>query len=310
LTARFQIPKENFPYARIYYYHEEKKEWLAVSSVYEKEKKFVMSDKIDFAQGIIGFAGDYSPLGDRIAETAPSFFPDDDFQDAASFEDVFTIQLGSDILQEGYTIFWKEISLDIPPLDSKEQLTAILRWNAAEQTLDYDLQDFPKAASRFRGRSFFTLKLPAAPRTQLVQEVVFWDNAHGGWRPLPSSYSYKERYVTAHTPFHFGKYKIAGRTDSYQGLASWFSDRLVSKTRFAAASNDYRIGTKVVVTNVVNDKKVEVEVVSSGPYVSGRIIDLTRSAFSKLAHPGTGVIEVRVEKGDDEEEKETTTPPR
>ena len=61
-----------------------------------------------------------------------------------------------------------------------------------------------------------------------------------------------------------------------------------------AAHRKLPFGTKVLVTNVKNGKSVEVKINDRGPFVKGRIIDLTRSAFSKIGDLASGVIEVKI----------------
>jgi hypothetical protein len=54
----------------------------------------------------------------------------------------------------------------------------------------------------------------------------------------------------------------------------------------------------VTIQDIVGNpnKFVDVTVLSTGPFVRGRIIDLSRSAFSSIASPEAGVIAVKVEK--------------
>jgi rare lipoprotein A len=89
-------------------------------------------------------------------------------------------------------------------------------------------------------------------------------------------------------------------------LASWYGERhrgllMANGQRFdpdkcTAASWFYDIGTKVVVTH--EDKSVIVEITDRGPAKSllkkGRIIDLSRAAFAKLADLDLGIIDVTV----------------
>ena len=51
-----------------------------------------------------------------------------------------------------------------------------------------------------------------------------------------------------------------------------------------------------MVENLYNGKKIFVIVNDYGPFVKGRIIDLERTAFRKLAPLSRGVIKVRVKK--------------
>ena len=62
-----------------------------------------------------------------------------------------------------------------------------------------------------------------------------------------------------------------------------------------AAHKTLPFGTKVKVTNVHNQKRVVVKINDRGPFVKGRIIDLTRSAFSSIGNTDAGIIDVKIE---------------
>ena len=63
-----------------------------------------------------------------------------------------------------------------------------------------------------------------------------------------------------------------------------------------AASNDYKIGQKVAVTNLANGRVVVVKILDRGPKKSlNRIIDLSEAAFSQIADLEQGLIKVTVE---------------
>lgn len=89
------------------------------------------------------------------------------------------------------------------------------------------------------------------------------------------------------------------------GYASWYGDGL-AKTKIpsgheykeknlTAAHKTLPFGTIVRVTNMANGKSVDVVVNDRGPYVTGRIIDLSNSAFRALEDPGIGLILVQIE---------------
>ena len=61
-----------------------------------------------------------------------------------------------------------------------------------------------------------------------------------------------------------------------------------------AAHKSLPFGTKVIVTNIDNGKTVEVTINDRGPYVKGRIIDLTQAAFSKIENIDKGLAEVKI----------------
>ena len=94
---------------------------------------------------------------------------------------------------------------------------------------------------------------------------------------------------------------------SYQetGKASYYSNkyqgrRTASGERFnqnakTAAHKKLPFGTRVKVTNISNGKSVVVRINDRGPFIKGRIIDLSKSTFSAIANTRLGVIDVVVE---------------
>lgn len=73
------------------------------------------------------------------------------------------------------------------------------------------------------------------------------------------------------------------------GVASWYH-----RAGLVAAHPSLPMGTEVRVTNVANGKTVAVVINDRGPYVDGRIIDLSDDAFARLAPLGVGTINVRI----------------
>ncbi len=89
------------------------------------------------------------------------------------------------------------------------------------------------------------------------------------------------------------------------GLASWYGpghhgNTTASGERFdmksyTAAHRTLAFGTVVEVLNVDNGRKVVVTINDRGPYVSGRIIDLSKSAAAQLGCMRKGICRVRLE---------------
>jgi rare lipoprotein A len=73
------------------------------------------------------------------------------------------------------------------------------------------------------------------------------------------------------------------------------SGALFDSRLLTAAHRTLQFGTRVRVTNLVNLKSVVVTINDRGPYVPGRIIDLSRYAAAKLGFVQKGVTRVRVE---------------
>ena len=73
------------------------------------------------------------------------------------------------------------------------------------------------------------------------------------------------------------------------------SGELYDKAKKTAAHMKLPFGTKVKVTNTNNSKSVIVKINDRGPFVKNRIIDLSRSAFIRIANLDAGVIDVTIE---------------
>lgn len=93
--------------------------------------------------------------------------------------------------------------------------------------------------------------------------------------------------------------------DSETGLASYYGDEFqgrrtaygdsYDKSKLTAAHKRHPYGTMVRVTRLDNKKSVVVKVNDKGPYIKGRVIDLSKKAAEKLGMVGDGTVEVEVE---------------
>jgi rare lipoprotein A len=90
------------------------------------------------------------------------------------------------------------------------------------------------------------------------------------------------------------------------GVASYYGPELhgrrtASGERFdrnamTAAHRTAPFGSRLVVTNLANGRSVTVRVNDRGPFVRGRIVDVSQSAAKQLGMTGRGVARVKVEK--------------
>ena len=95
-----------------------------------------------------------------------------------------------------------------------------------------------------------------------------------------------------------------GRVET--GKMSWYSVRTnggtrtasgepLSDTKKTAAHRTLPFGTLVRVTNPANDESVVVRVTDRGPFIRGRIIDVSIAAARELDFVGAGVAPCRIE---------------
>lgn len=91
-----------------------------------------------------------------------------------------------------------------------------------------------------------------------------------------------------------------------EGLASYYADslagnRTASGERYrpddkTCAHRTHKFGTKLVVTNMDNGKSAVCRVNDRGPYVQGRVVDLSKRMATELGMLKRGVAKVRVER--------------
>lgn len=69
-------------------------------------------------------------------------------------------------------------------------------------------------------------------------------------------------------------------------------------SKLTAAHKTLPFGTKVKVTNLSNGKSVKVRINDRGPFVAGRIIDLSKKAARRIdmADQGIGNVEIKYKK--------------
>ena len=96
-----------------------------------------------------------------------------------------------------------------------------------------------------------------------------------------------------------------GDSGPWEGMASWYGvdfhgRRAADGSRynmyeFTAAHLTLPFGTEVVVTNLENGRRVKVKITDRGPFVEGRIIDLSFAAAQEIDMLRAGVARVRLE---------------
>jgi rare lipoprotein A len=89
------------------------------------------------------------------------------------------------------------------------------------------------------------------------------------------------------------------------GTASWYghpyhgrpaaNGEIYDMEKLVAAHRTLPFNTWVRVTNLTNKKNVDVRIIDRGPFVGGRIIDLSHAAARAIEMIGPGVAQVRVE---------------
>lgn len=107
------------------------------------------------------------------------------------------------------------------------------------------------------------------------------------------------------TPKSGGGGASVARGHSETGQASYYGNEFHGRKtangepfdqgKLTAAHRTLPFGTRLKVTNTQTGKSVQVRVNDRGPFVKGRIIDLSSSAFKAIASLNAGVAPVRIQ---------------
>ena len=88
--------------------------------------------------------------------------------------------------------------------------------------------------------------------------------------------------------------KASFYADKFEGVHTASGEKY-KHNKFTGAHKTLPFGTKVRVTNLANNKSVEVIINDRGPYVEGRIIDLSKAAAEQLGFINNGLADVKLE---------------
>lgn len=170
----------------------------------------------------------------------------------------------------------------------------------------------PASAARVRKIiRLFAVAAAAATLAACAQSQVVTKNSLFGTdarlaspaRDRTSSFLTNRRVASAkkHTPFAPQK-NAAGAEIASNGVASFYTEgsRTASGEKFdtnelTAAHPTLPFGTRLRVTNVATGRAVTVRVNDRGPYVAGRVVDVSQSAADALGMIGAGIAKVRLD---------------
>jgi rare lipoprotein A len=172
----------------------------------------------------------------------------------------------------------------------------------------------PYAASGARVRNvvrLFAVVLGAASLAACAQSSVVTRNSEFAGRNQHASLQHdrtasfvthrRVASVKKHTPF--ARHDNAATTQiASSGVASFYTEgqQTASGEKFdthdlTAAHPTLPFGTRLLVTNVATGRSVTVRVNDRGPYVPGRIVDVSHSAADALGMVGSGIAKVKLD---------------
>lgn len=220
----------------------------------------------------------------------------------------FELPLSSETVAAGYTVdtLDKKVRIGLMPQTLDQEVTVKIRELPGHYSAFYLSDNLSFASSIYhiwldspvplKFSRNYPIEIEFFPDNDELKNIYYFDPVNNNWHPSPSTSFYdlgRVRTVTFQAELILAV--VADPSKKEQGIASWFPSALTPRNIYGCANNDYPFGTMLRVTNLANDKFFDTEVISRGPYVDFRIIDLTSEAFKKISTLGSGVIDVKIE---------------
>jgi rare lipoprotein A len=106
--------------------------------------------------------------------------------------------------------------------------------------------------------------------------------------------------------FLLSLFLFVSNVEAQTGIASWYgpgfngektaSGEIFNTKNLTAAHKTLKFGTKVKVTNLTNGRSVFVRINDKGPFIKGRVIDLSTAAKNAIGMGGTAPVSLEVVK--------------
>lgn len=133
-----------------------------------------------------------------------------------------------------------------------------------------------------------SISLAVTSSTNEEYVMKFWDGITQQWYDVPSAFDSSTHRVNG---FMTLSYAIVGIFETprhtWEGIASWYDWH-------GAAMNVLPLGTEIEVTNPATGLSARTTIVSTGPFVPNRIIDLPRNIFAEIGNLSSGIMNVIV----------------
>jgi D-alanyl-D-alanine carboxypeptidase len=215
----------------------------------------------------------------------------------------YSIYLDKHTIERGYTVnaFNNDLKLSLTPeiLDDSTYVTAkevdgpADPWRLKRVSKIYEFEFTNKEA--YNHEKPFYIQFSYDIDSDSHKKVFFYDAIENNWKPLPTQDNPGDDFVRSLIHLPYARIAVFSSPSVLTaGKASWYS----YKGGAYAASPDFPKGSRLRVFNGVDDKYVDVEVNDYGPDRSvypDRVIDLDKTAFSRISEPNEGVIDVRVQ---------------
>ena len=150
---------------------------------------------------------------------------------------------------------------------SRQEMTARLDSGERQATTRRSRERTPQVTATDEDRPQRRARASAPDRSRVARGSIGSDSGSGGTTGVASYYWQPQRVASG----------------------GWFNPNA-----YTAAHKTLPFGTRVRVTNMGNGRSVEVTINDRGPYIAGRIIDLSKAAAQAISMTGQGIANVRM----------------
>ncbi len=221
---------------------------------------------------------------------------------------IYSINLDKATIGRGYTVdgFNGDIKLSLVPgilsqdtpvevIQLNEDMPSPLKLDRISHIYQFEFKN--KAA--YDVHKPFYIQFSYSESNNFDKQVYFFDKNYNSWRPLPTRDFPDKFFVRSLIHLPFARIAIFSNPDLLTaGEASWYSYRGGN----FAASPDFPQGSRLRVhimeENGSKQDFIDVIINDFGPDREkhpGRVLDIDRVAFEKIANPGDGVTSVYIE---------------
>ncbi|NCB20433.1 MAG: hypothetical protein EOM88_00705 [Clostridia bacterium] len=203
--------------------------------------------------------------------------------DQTATQDAFSIKLSAKSLKVKTEIILENLGSLFDWPWNYSPLSDVYQFDFSDQGLNYNVTEPLRINISYENKN------------NNYKQIFFFDKNQQKWRPLPSVDDPVNQVVSAIIHLPFARVAILANDEVMTvGQASWYR----FKNGLFAASPDFVKGTVLKVSNLENNKSVNVLVNDYGPDRSlhpNRVIDLDSVAFNRIASTRDGLARVKIE---------------
>ena len=224
---------------------------------------------------------------------------------------IYTLRLDQPTIIKGYTFIspTQDFKVGVIPEAVKEPVTVrfkripdsymadqlkLISKEKASNIWEFDLLADDGEMGKLVKPIYLAIKIN---NTKMNRKIMhYWDNGRNAWRALPSSIDLENKLIRATIFLPYARIALFDEPNAtvFEAWASWYPTELTKRNIWGCASNLYPMGSDIKICRLDDlSRCVNSTVISTGPFVDNRIVDLTKLVFEQIGNPRGGILGVR-----------------